>query len=811
MPEPTHDGRPIKLTTPLGKDKMLITGFQAVETVSQLFHYTVDAIAKPAAGVAFDKLLGQSVTVSLINVNSGNKPIRHCNGFVRSITQGEFDGNYTQWRLELVPKVWTLTKVWQSRIFQQKSVPDILKVVLAGFDVAYEIQGTFEPRDYCVQYRETDWHFATRLMEEEGIFYFFKHTDGGHQMVVTTPGTTPDVPAPANVTYKNIHSSLSKDEDVIFEWGKTQEMIAGKFALWDHCFEAPSQNYESKANIPDSVTVGEVSHKLKVGNDSLEVYDYPGEFAQRFDGVNPGGADAASMLSKIAPDGTRTVKIRAEAEAATAVTIRGLSTCRQFVAGHKFTVARQTDDPLSKELKPNGAYMLTSVTHTAVVQDGYSSSSNEGFSYQNSFTVIPAAAVYRPPITAVKPTVMGTQTGTVVGPSGEEIFTDKYGRVKVQFHWDRQGKRDGSSSCWIRVATPWAGRQWGMFHLPRIGQEVVIDYIEGDPDQPIIVGSVYNSAQMPAYELPANKTKSWVKTNSSLGGEGYNEIRFEDKKGSEQIYIHGEKNLDIRIRNESMFISNNHKHVIIGGNDVTAGEDKKADYRELVWQDKHTNIKRHQEDWVEGSVKLTVGHGEGEDPGNWDITLEADRHATIGGEDHLHVAKNSKTTIDGDQDLHVKGLSTSTYDSEQDIHVKADRWVDVDGDLYETCTNFTLKSKSNEAHDVGADLGIKVGGAAAFDAAGDFTVKAAKIVLEATSQISLKVGGNFINISSSGVDIQGTMTKINSGGAAGSAAAVTPANLDGPVDAVDATDAKKAKPTAPTVADKSATGFKSRD
>lgn len=809
----TQAGRPMALTTPLGDKKLLIQSFHGEEMVSALFKFTIDCVGKPTEVFDFDKLLGKAVGVKLF-APDGSSVVRNFHGHVRSITQGESDQDNTHYSLEIVPQVWMLTKSAQSRIFQQVTVTAILKDVLTGFDIRVDADDSkLKPRDYCVQYRETDWNFVSRLMEEEGMFYFFEFGDNTHKLVITSPGKAKDVPHNANIIYKNVQHAAAQNQEFIYQFDKTQEITAGKVVLWDHCFEDPDKNFESIAKVSASVTQGGVTHKLNAANEKTELYDYPGEFAQRFDGVDPGGGERPADVANIPPDGARTVEIRAQAESCTGVWGTGSSTCGQLTPGHKFTLATVDRDVMTAPIKAPGDYLVLSVNHSARMQDTFrTSSSGSPFIYQNSFEVIANSAPYRPPQYTPKPIVPGSQTATVVGPTGQEIFTDKYGRVKVQFHWDRKGKKDASSSCWLRVGTPWAGRNWGMFHLPRIGQEVIVQFMEGDPDQPIIVGSVYNRDQMPAYKQPDNKTKSWVKSNSTLGGEGYNEIRFEDLKGSEQIYIHGERNYDKRIRNESMVIINNHSHMIVGGKDVTADKDMKADYREKIYQDKHLHVMRHQEEHIEGSYKLTVGYPTGDEkppnPGNLSIVLEANRHETVGGESHLHVGKDRLNLIDGEDHLHVKSHKTTTIDG-VDCFKSYSQFVYCDEGMNIQCNNQEIETKADLMRRVGGDALYQVTGNVGTQANADVNIKAGgKIVLEAT-QISLKVGGNFVDISSSGVAIKGSMVLINSGGSAASATNVSVNSIGPPSDVKDAKDAAKAKPTDPTVADKSVTGKKS--
>jgi type VI secretion system secreted protein VgrG len=534
MPTYTQTDRPLIVTTPLGKDVLLLTGFRGHEGISQLFSFQLEMLAERGTELHFDKILGESVTVELRLVN-GDK--RYFNGLVRSFSQGVRDEFFIKFRAEVVPKLWLLTKKIRCRIFQQLSVPDILRQVFTGLDVNYQIAGTYYPRDYCVQYRESDFDFASRLMEEEGIYYFFKHADGSHQLIVTDI-KNPTVDGQTSVIYDEVSGGL-RDEMRITDWEKTQELRSGEYTLWDHCFELPGNHLEAKRKTLDSVTVGKVTHKLSVGgNDQLEIYDYPGGYAQRFDGVDPNGAPREKDLKLIFEDRDRTVRVRMEQEDAACLEIRGASNCGNFAAGYKFTLERHFD--------ANAQYLLTQVEHEAH-QSGYRGNEAPEHSYENRFTCIPASLKYRPQRVTEKPVIAGMQTATVVGPEGEEIFCDKYGRVKVQFHWDREGKKDANSSCWLRVAQVWAGKGWGAFFWPRIGHEAVVIFEEGDPDQPLIIGSVYNAENMPPFKLPLRKKLGGIKSASVSGtsSENFNGIVFFDEKGHEHTSIHSERHMTL--------------------------------------------------------------------------------------------------------------------------------------------------------------------------------------------------------------------------------------------------------------------------
>src|SRR5215469_3030693 len=524
------DQRPIKFTTPLGQYKLLASDFRGREAVSELFRFQVDAVTEEADPITFENLLGKTVTIAI----QGTVGIRYFNGLVIGLTQGVREEVFTYYRVEMAPNLWKLTRNTKSFIYEQKSVIDILKILFAGLDVDYSgVTGTYAPREYCVQYRETDFNFASRLMEEEGIFYFFKHTDGGHTLML---GDTPQAFAAIPFQPDVIHQTgffATAEEDRITAWEKAQDLRSGKSTLWDYTFQMPDKNCETTAQVLDTVQAGTVTHQLSIaGNTSWELYDYPGGYAKRFDGIDKSGGDQASNLSKIFTDNDRTMKIRMEAETAGAMSILGQSLHPGLTPGYTFNLQSHYSD--------NGKYTVLSVDHQAHQPIG---TETDQYRYTNSFRAIPNALPYRPPQTTPQPTVNGPQTAVVVGPSGEEIFTDKYGRVKVQFHWDRAGSNDANSSCWLRVGTHWAGKQWGAVHIPRVGQEVIVAFLEGDPDQPIIVGSVYSADNMPPYTLPDNKTQSGIKSRSSKGGasSNYNEIFFEDKMGSEILRIHAEK------------------------------------------------------------------------------------------------------------------------------------------------------------------------------------------------------------------------------------------------------------------------------
>ena len=745
----TQAGRRLKVTTPLGSDILLLSGFTGQETISRPFLFQLECVAEneKTKQVLFDSLLGQKITVE-IELPGGGK--RYINGSCLRVAQGARDATFTRHVLDLVPEAFLLSRKTQSRIFQHLSVPDILKKVLAPpLDMSWEISGTFHPRDFCVQYRESDFAFASRLMEEEGIYYFFKHSAGAHAMVVANlPTNHLPIPGGSNLIFEGAGGG-TREEDRVQGWEKAQELRSSKVTLWDHCFELPHKHLEGTASILASVAAGKSSHKLALGaNSKLELYDFPGAYAQRFDGVNKSKGEQPAEIQKIFQDNLRTAEARMQAEAAASVLVHATSNCRQVVSGHKFT--------LERHFEGDGSWVVYHVEHAATEAGGLRSGGG-GFTYQNRFSCFPAALPFRPPRLTPIPTVKGTQTAVVVGPKGEEIFTDKYGRVRVQFHWDREGKSDNDSSCWVRVGQPIAGRRWGASFWPRIGQEVIVDFLEGDPDQPIIVGSVYNADQMPPYlgDGPDSKHKndnkvSGIKSNTTMEGEGFNEWRFDDTKGKQQIFLHAERNMDTRVKNESMESVGSDKHLTVGGekDGQTWGN-----YKELVYKNAYVHHKGQSQQTVGGSMFLTVG-GEKEDPGDLEVVVKGDRAARVEQDEYLYVKGSTMKKIDG-------GLGLT----------------------------------------VGGDLDAKIGKKLAAEAGQEIHLKAGmKVVIEAGTQLTLKVGGNFIDINPAGVNIVGTMVLINSGGSAGSGSGASPA---------EPAESHETKRHDPTPADDAKSGYKS--
>ena len=513
------------ITTQLGDQELVLHRCDGFEAMSIPFEFRVGMLSENAQ-IDLKSLLRTKATVKFVLPNGSS---RHINGFWRQIKHIETgQDKLAVYEGVLVPSLWFLSLAADCRIFQNMKVPDIVSKVLdeAGVkNYKLALQKTYPAREYCVQYRETNLNFISRLLEEEGIFYFFKHDSDQHTLILADdPAIIADCPGQSKANFSP-HAQGWSDEDGVEALEPRVAVHTGKISLNDYDFQKPRN-----------------SLLANVGDDD-ERYDYPGKYIER-------------------SDGDRISHIRLEQEEVSQLIISGKSRCRAFLPGYKFKLAGHFRRDADIE------YALVSLHHRAVDNSYFASDrSFQPFEYSNEFEAIPAATPYRPPRRAAKPTISGVQTAVVVGKAGEEIWVDSYGRVKVQFFWDRLGKKDENSSCWVRVSQIWAGKGWGWVSIPRIGQEVIVDFLEGDPDRPIITGRVYNADQVTPYALPDNQTQTGIRTHSSKGGgsANYNEILFEDKTGSEKLSIHAEKDMDTSVEHDDTQLVENNRTITVKG------------------------------------------------------------------------------------------------------------------------------------------------------------------------------------------------------------------------------------------------------
>ncbi len=536
----TQDGGLFKIDTPLGKDVLLLRGFKGTESVSRLFRFELDLLSENSA-ISFPDIIGKNVTISL---KQPDESYRYINGVISRFAQHATEEQFTSYSAEMVPWLWLLTLNVDCRIFKNKTIPDIITEVFndLGFnDYTNSLQSSYDPREYCVQYRESSFNFVSRLMEEYGIFYFFKHQQGKHTLVMAdSPTAHSSCPGQSSVRYMTV--SGGPQEDVITGWQIEQELRTGKYSHTDYNFQTPSTSL-----IASEPTVYEVG-----GNSKFEIYHYSGEHLTK---------GAGQSLSKI----------RMQEEEAQHIVAHGTSHCRMFVSGCKFTLEEHPRKDMNTD------YVLTEIQHTAVTDAFPSSGNPEGESYSNAFTCIPLSVPFRPLRVTGRPKINSLQPAIVIGPSGEEISTDQFGRVQVMFPWDADTR--GTGTAWCRVSQVWAGNNWGAMFLPRIGQEVLVDFMEGKPDLPVVVGRVYNAEQMPPWPLPDRQNLSGFRSHSTKGGGEHNAnvLAFDDTIGDEVFYMRAEKDMARRVENDddlnvfndqTITIARNRTESVLAGNET---------------------------------------------------------------------------------------------------------------------------------------------------------------------------------------------------------------------------------------------------
>jgi type VI secretion system secreted protein VgrG len=505
----SQSGRLLELTTPLGPEELCPIDFSGVEYISSLFQFSLSMISSNTS-IDAQQLLGKAISLKL----NASGVTRYFNGLITRFNAGAIKNGMRYYNAMIQPWLSLLNYTSDSRIFHNKDVIEIAQNIFQEFKFNnYNIQNItkhYKKRDYCVQYGETTLNFLHRLFQEEGVFYYFQHEETKHTLVLADSNN-----ACKKCTESVVFESGSQKSSGLTRWQRQQAFYSGRFECKDYNYETPDQalttQQTSSAKLPMAQLFGQ--------------YHYPGLYSE---------IDTGKNISQH----------RFEAHELNHDLASGAGNYDSFTAGGKFMLENlpvETDE---------GNYILLEVAHHAS-DNTYLHGAQGGQSYFNEFVCSPSKINIRPMVNAVKPVIYGTQTAIVTGPSGEEIYTDDYGRVKVQFHWDRKGKKDDYSSCWVRVAQNWAGKNWGTLFIPRIGQEVVVQFLEGNPDKPIIIGSVYNAEHLPPYHLPFEQTQSGIKTRSSKDGSinDANELRFEDKKGDEEIFIQAQKDFNRLIKN----------------------------------------------------------------------------------------------------------------------------------------------------------------------------------------------------------------------------------------------------------------------
>ena len=686
--------RVMEIATPLGDDVLLFHKMHAHEELSQVPEFQLELLsARP--DIKATQLLGKNVTVTVMLPD--DTP-RYFNGFVSRFSAGRMLGRYYRYFAVVHPWPWFMSRTADCRIFQDLTVPDIVKQVLSeepANDFKLELTGSYRTWDYCVQYRETDLNFISRLLEHEGIYYYFKYEPGKNTLILTDSYSGHDVfPGCETVSFIDPDRVARDDIQHVSHWLHGAAIQTGAYALTDYDFERPSVDLAVLKTQPRS-------HE----HSKYEVFDYPGFYTVKKDGEQY----ATARIDEVA----------AQFEIA-----RGESNARGLAAGRLFTLEAHERDDQNRE------HLMLATTLDMEYSDYEALPERGGARYHCSFSAMASKQQFRPERKTPKPFVQGPQTAVVIGPPGEEIYTDKYGRVKVHFFWDRLGKGQPDASCWIRVSSPWAGKNWGGISIPRIGQEVIVDFLEGDPDQPIITGRVYNAEQMPPYGLPGNKTQSGVKSRSSLNGspENFNEIRFEDLKGAEQLFIHAELNQDIEVENDET-------HWV--------GHDR----RKTIDHDEITHVKHDRTETVDNDETITIGANRVEKVSkNETITIGLNRKESVGEDEKIDVSKNQTLSVGGNRTLSVaKNESLSVGESRNDqvdknevVTIGKDRRVDVgQNDLLQIGKKLTV--------DVGDQITIQTGSASiTLKKDGTINIKGKDITIDGSGKINVKAGGDVV-------------------------------------------------------------------
>jgi type VI secretion system secreted protein VgrG len=702
MPEATisQAHRPLEIQTPLGPD---VLGLRSVMVRERLgMPFTIEAeLSSEDPDISFDDIVGHPVVVR-INVD-GATP-RYWHALVARFQFVGTNGRFIHYRALLVPWIWLLSRSAGCKIFQEQNVPDIIKAVFRAneaSDFEDRLSGSYEPWEYCAQYRETDLAFVTRLMEQEGITYYYTHDDQRGQLILADDKAAYEaVPGYETLPYRP-PSAADSMEASIKRWTVEHEVQPTKYSITDYNPLTPTEQLLRMAEIPRSY-----------GAADREVFDFPGELE------TPAEAEHYS-------------RIRLDEIQAAWQTLRGETNCLAFSVGHTFTLSEHPRADQNRE------HLLTSVQLS--MDAGEFVTAEEAASPRSSchFTAIPSETTYRPARVTPRPVIQGPQPAVIVGPSGEEIYTDEHGRVKVQFFWDREGGANENSSCWVRVAQSWAGKKWGAFFLPRIGHEVLVEFLEGDPDRPVVTGSVYNAQNKPPYDLPAEKTKSTLKSNSSKDGAGFNEIRFEDKKDSEQVFIHAQKDMDVRVLNDSKEWVGHNRDLVVKNDQIEAVENDRhekvtRDHIEEIGRDRHVTVKGKEAKEVLETFSLKIGKDVGIEIGE-NLHEKVSKDVLIEAKNIVLKATDNITLKIGEDEVYIAMTSSG-------IKLSA-----ASGEIVLEAKDITHKATANFSAEATANASIKGTAGLKLESPATAEMKSSSTTVKGDGMLTLKGGVVMIN------------------------------------------------------------------
>jgi type VI secretion system secreted protein VgrG len=701
--------RSVNVKTALG-DALTFHHMTGSEAISRPFVFELALVSEDMT-LALEDVLGTPVTVTL-ELDHGAK--RYFHGLASDFAYTGTENELACYRATIRPWLWFLVRTYDCRIFQNQTAVEIIKTIFGKYPIAEfedRLTGHYPRRVYCVQYRESDFDFVSRLMESEGIYYFFNHEDDRHTLVLAdSPQAHENFANYAEVPFFPRDDLARRERDHVYEWQVRSIVESGAYLHTAFDFEKPKADLAAKRAQP-------MPHALASG----EVYDYPGPH------VDLG-------------EGDRVARLRLEASQVGHKRVSGAGTAAGLASGHTF---RLTQYPRADQ---NAEHLLLEVAHEIWEPTYRTAMSGEAEHYLCSFEAMPAKVTFRPPRVTAKPIVQGPQTAIVTGPSGEEIWPDKYGRVKVQFHWDRLGKHDESSSCWVRVSQLWAGSSFGGIHIPRIGQEVIVDFLEGDPDCPLITGRVYNGMAMPPYVLPANATQSGIKSNSSKGGGGSNELMFEDKKSSELVYLHAQKDESIVVENdkservghdETIAIGNDRTETVGRNETLTVGNDRTrnvvANEAVAIGGNQTVTVSGNRVDTVTLNEARTVLIAQQQTVGAArNVTVGASQSHEVGISDAWAVGVDRNTAIGVNDSLTVGGDRSANVDQNDSLDVGKDRSASIND-------NDTLKVGKTLTVTAGDEISITTGKASiVMKKDGTITINGKDITIDGSGKINAK-------------------------------------------------------------------------
>lgn len=679
----TQDNRFMHVESAMGKDLFLLRRLQVKESFSQLFSIHVDLLSHKD-NIAPEDIIGSHLAL-FIDANGQSRPF---NGFVKSfIRTGMEKHRFYGYKAELVPWFWFLDKRTNCRVFQNQTVQTIIETLFTelGFhDFKFTLLETHQPLEYCVQYQESDFAFISRLLEQEGMFYFFEHQTDKHILQIVDNSDSFVFLEESTIE----HGSGSRKKSYFNQWQHQFQYCSGAFVQTDYNFENASMSLLTQT--PTSIKLA--------NNSALERFEFPGNYSETQRGQN-------------------LTRIRMQQEEAGYQSIQANSNIHSLAVGKKFKLL--SDEAIADNRKN---FFIAEIIHEAFESSYLNDAKKEENKpkYQNQCVCFPEGSIYRPPTITRKPRIDGVQTAVVVGKSGDEIYTDKYGRIKLQFHWDRYGKKNETSSCWVRVATLWAGNKWGTLNIPRVGQEVVVTFVNGDPDQPLVIGSVYNSTHMPPVSLPEGKNYAGMKSRSVKGdGGSANELSLDDSGSGEQIKLHAKKDYNTTV-----------------GNNLTSSVTADATY----------NVDGNSSSTVKGNNTASVmGNSSSSVQGNHDYSVKGNRTGTVSGDLTENTSGKAEKTIGATELRNIGSNQTLIIGANQEANIAANQKITV-GANQETIVSGNQNMNVTGAQEITAlSHNLVITNAS--------TTSALNVSITGTSSINLTAAGATISMDGSGITL----------------------------------------------------------